>query len=1150
MTMRSLLWLFLFALLLVPSRAQAFHAPPWDTGHQSFRPDSGDNGTDPGDDDCNNSGSPFEVATGNFFQSLTDLSIPAKGADLEIVRTYNSRDMHSGLFGHGWSFVYDQRLIEVTDGLLTYAICRSGDGKRERFTRAADGSYLAPADVFASLTRTQDGGFVLTDRTGGVRRFDPEGRLTSVADRDGNALSLTYDATGFLVSLHDGAGQSLQFVKGADGKVASVTDSLGRSVGYEYDATGNLVRFTNPVQQDTEYLYDAAHNLTRVTDPLGNVIHQVTYDASDRVSSYTDHDGLWTITYQTNQTLKRNALNQTWTLAYNSNGNITSARDPLAGDERFTYDAQFNVIAHQDRNGNVTQYTYDAAGNVLTMTDALGNVTRFTYEPAFNQVQSVTDPLGHTTEFQYDGNGHLIALTDAAGNRTTMAYDASGQLQQTTDPLGNTTRLSYNAQGQLTDTIDALGNTTRSSFDAAGRLITQTDAEGRTTRFAYDEANRLLSTTDALNQITRFNYDASGNLTSVIDASGHTTTYEYDALNRLLRKTDPALRVERYTYDAMGRLSQLMTRANQTITFTYDAAGRRTRRQSSDNTFVYTYDRHGNVTQVTDNDSTLIYQYDALNRIARANTGATVAQPATSIDYSYDADSNLVAMTSAISGGTTSYTYDALHRVIRLTEPTGPATVFAYDANSRRTRVELPNGVVTQSAFDAVNRLGQLVHGQGGSELLRFDYTYDRVGNRVSLQDAAGGHAYVYDALDRLTQATHPTAPLAEQYAYDAVGNRVSSHLSALNVYDAADQLVEDDRFQYLYDANGNQTRRTAKAGGATIQFAYDSSNALLQRTATGENTTYRYDGLGRRIEKNVNGVVTRYIYDGGDIIAALNGSNQLVSSFTHGPGIDDPIALRRSTGPSFYHQDGLGSIAGVSDGAGALTGAFTYDAFGRVLGNTIPTIGNPYSFAGRELDGESSLFFNRARYYDPDLGRFMSQDPVPFVEGGDINAYAYSRNNPVNMVDPTGELAWFIAPIIGGLVGGGIDLAFQLIQNGGNLKCVDWGDVALSAGIGAGLSMLGPSGPIFGRAGAKAAQLGYKGGILNTGNTRIGWSWHQGRNWFGVHGGKPYTPGHWHRTPIPGPAGHGVVEFGLGGGAAGGAAGAAMGGGPECQCK
>jgi hypothetical protein len=97
---------------------------------------------------------------------------------------------------------------------------------------------------------------------------------------------------------------------------------------------------------------------------------------------------------------------------------------------------------------------------------------------------------------------------------------------------------------------------------------------------------------------------------------------------------------------------------------------------------------------------------------------------------------------------------------------------------------------------------------------------------------------------------------------------------------------------------------------------------------------------------------------------------------------------------------------------------------------------------------------------------------------------------------------------------------------------------------------MMGPSGPVFGRAGAKAASMGYKGGIFNRGNFRVGWSWHRGRNWFGAHGGKPFTPGHWHRTPIPGPKGHGVLGFGLGGGAAGGAVGAAVGSGPDCKCK
>jgi RHS repeat-associated protein len=1149
MTRRSLQLIVLAGVsLLWPARAAAFHAPPWDTGHQSFRPDPGD-GTDPGDNDCNNSGSPFEIATGNFIHSVTDLSIRSLGPALDVTRTYNSRDMRSGPFGHGWSFVYDQRLIEVTDGLVTHAICRGGDGKRERFTRAADGSYAAPEDVFALLTRGADG-FTLTEKTGSFRRFDTDGRLTAVSDRNGNAVNLSYDATGFMLAMRDAGGRSLQLSKGANGKVSSISDSFGRSVRYEYDSAGNLVRFVNPLEQSTEYAYDATHNLIRVVDPRGNLVQRATYNAADRVTSYTEGQRLWTITYQADRTVKRDSSNQAWTFFFNPNGNVTRVLDPVGGDERFTYDSQFNVVAHQDPNGNVTQYTYDPAGNVTSMTDPLGNITRMTYESGFNQVESVTDPLGHTTRFRYDDNGNLRELVDAAGNTTTMAYDARGQLTRITDPLGNAVGIEFDAQGILNATTDALGSVTRSTFDEAGRLTAQTNAEGRTTRYEYDAVNRLLSITDALGQLTRFGYDAAGNLISVLDANDHTTTYEYDEFNRLVRKVDPAGRAEAYAYDSQNRLIRLTTAANQVITLGYDGAGRRTLRQTADDTVRYTYDRRGNLTQVSDSDSNLSYQYDTLNRIAQARTTATVSQPATTITYSYDADSNLISMTSSF-GGATAYAYDPLHRLIRVTEPGGALTSYTYDQSSRRTRVDMPNGVVSQSEFDAANRLRRLVHTQGAQEPLQFEYSYDRVGNRVGLHDLSGAHTYSYDALDRLSQAAQPVEPFAERYAYDAVGNRLSSHLSPVYRYDEADRLLEDERFLYSYDANGNQIERRAKAAGPTIQFAYDTFNAVVRRTGTaGESTTYRYDGLGRRIEKNVNGAITRYLYDGGDIVAELNGTNQVVATFAHGPGIDDPIVRRQSTAAHFYLQDGLGSIAAVADATGAIGGAFTYDSFGRVVRSTVPTASGPYSYTGRELDGESGLLFYRARYYDPEIGRFLSRDPVPFVEGGDINAYAYVRNNPVNVVDPTGELAWFVAPIIGGLIGGGIDLAWQLIQNGGNLGCVDWGDVALSAGLGAGFSMLGPSGPIFGRAGSKAAQLGYKGGILNTGNTRIGWSWHQGRNWFGVHGGKPYTPGHWHATPIPGPSGPGVVGFGVGGGVAGGAAGAGIGGGAECQCQ
>ena len=166
--------------------------------------------------------------------------------------------------------------------------------------------------------------------------------------------------------------------------------------------------------------------------------------------------------------------------------------------------------------------------------------------------------------------------------------------------------------------------------------------------------------------------------------------------------------------------------------------------------------------------------------------------------------------------------------------------------------------------------------------------------------------------------------------------------------------------------------------------------------------TTYKYDGLGRRIEKNVNGSITRYVYDGKNIALEYDGTNTFVARYSHGQQTDQPLAVQRAGIGFFYYQsDHQGSIINLSDSSGGTANSYQYDSYGRVL-SVAETVSQPYAYTARELDGESGLYYYRARYYDPQSGRFLSEDPIGF-EAGDQNLYRYVFNNPINLADPSG---------------------------------------------------------------------------------------------------------------------------------------------------
>ncbi len=254
-------------------------------------------------------------------------------------------------------------------------------------------------------------------------------------------------------------------------------------------------------------------------------------------------------------------------------------------------------------------------------------------------------------------------------------------------------------------------------------------------------------------------------------------------------------------------------------------------------------------------------------------------------------------------------------------------------------------------------------------------------------------------------------------------------------------------------------TSKVKKAGGETTTYNYNSEDQLIGIVTPTQTISYKYDALGRRIEKNVSGTITRYIYDGEDIIQEYDGNNALLTTYTHGPGIDEPILVEKNGQKYYYIQDGLGSITALVDQNGNIAQTYRYDSFGNII-NSSGTITQPFTYTGREYDSETGLYYYRARYMDPKAGGFLQEDPI-----WDTNAYAYCYNNPLNLVDPNGDIPLvFVIIGTGGLISGGVD-AYSSYLAGGNYHDVAFafgrgfisGVVGTTVGIGVGLATLNP---------------------------------------------------------------------------------------------
>jgi len=284
-------------------------------------------------------------------------------------------------------------------------------------------------------------------------------------------------------------------------------------------------------------------------------------------------------------------------------------------------------------------------------------------------------------------------------------------------------------------------------------------------------------------------------------------------------------------------------------------------------------------------------------------------------------------------------------------------------------------------------------------------YTYDPAGNVTSNTSFLNGttSAYSYDNDYQVTQVMQNGA-VSENYTYDAVGNRLTDKDSGYT-YNLSNQLLSKTGTAFTYDNNGNMLTKTGANG--TTQYSWDFENRLVQVVApnadgTSSTISFQYDPFGRRIQKVGPNGTLNYIYDGANVRAQLDGNGFVITDYITGLGVDELLEAIPPGDNFYYETDRLGSVTSVSDAfvPATVLDTDTYTSFGATTDQNL-SAGNPFRYTGREQDDETGLYYYRARYYDPTVGRFLSEDPVQF--NGGVNFYAYVLNNPTRLVDPSG---------------------------------------------------------------------------------------------------------------------------------------------------
>ena len=888
----------------------------------------------------------------------------------------------------------------------------------------------------------------------------------TVTDAMNNTNTIAINDLGNPVKIVDASGNYTTMGWDSNMNLRNFTDARGYTTSYEYDSYGNLIKQIDPeyntqyyewdtIDSNTQYIslqteienargyttsyeYDSYGNLINITDATGNN-SLMEYDSHGRLTKETDfRDGETTYSYDTHGNMEsvKDATDNSTLYDYDTVGRLIKITDANKHSSEMYYDDNDRLIKVKDSLGNEEEYEYNAAGTLLKTIDA--NKHEISSDSnVLGEVSEVEDPLGNKASFEYDKNGNLIMYTDADGANTRKAYDKLGRVISVNDTLGNSTNYTYDQNGnlltltdrsrgatsyeydslnRLTSITDPMGNKTSYSYDAVGNLVSVENANYKSTNYTYDSLDRFVSITDAMNGKSSFSYDANGNLLSHTNANGNSTLYEYDELNRRI-KSISALGYETiYRYDPVGNIISKTDANYDTINYEYDELNRLTGILYPDGTAVTKeYDAVGNLVKLTGQDFIADLSYDELNRLSEVEK--QYGSISKTISYGYDKNGNILNM--SVNGEyyklTTEYSYDKLNRITAINDSNNELTNYSYDAGGRKIAMERPNGVTTSYSYDAANNLASLVNSKSSGDVISsYSYTYDNVGNVLSItEDTGDATQYVYDALNRLKRTNYFDGNFSE-YAYDFVGNRLSKVTdtsTTIYTYDAENRMQTSDGMIYTYDNNGNLV---GKSDGTV--YEYDYENRLTGVTLPDTNqVSYTYSPHGDRLSKSTSSGTTYYVYDHEDLIMEVAGNGVEQARYAHGPGIDDPVSMNRGGTSSYYLANSLGSITALTDASENTVATYKYDDFGFILEDTGSSL-NPYKFTAREHDEDIGLYYYRARYYDSEIGRFISKDPFEGFMSNiqSLNRYCYVQNNPINYVDPSGNVVWWIPGAVG----------------------------------------------------------------------------------------------------------------------------------------
>jgi RHS repeat-associated protein len=961
----------------------------------------------------------------------------------------------------GWSFGGIQRLYPQTDGS---ALAVDGDGSAVYFSASAGQTpFTSPLGEFSRLWYNgttwwryyPDSTYVF---------FDNTGRMVQVRDRFGNSSRVAYDATGRVVKITDPVGLGDTLTYGSNG-LATVTDPGGRATTTTVDASRRLTTIQDPDNGTTQYGYDAQLRLSTITDRrqattrLGYDAQSGLLDSAiaPSVTFFDNTAGppVGLLAAWQKVAVPYGPTSPTAFTPVSPDSVTATVTEPGGGVTRFSVSKWGTPVRVTDASGRVTSLTLDSNGLPIKAVYATGRVDSTAYNasglPVFKKAGSDSAIYIHYSGWalpdsiwgkgrhrvrNFIGPNGRVDSTMVGTSISRFTYDSAGRVRSSTDPQGNliVSRLYASTLGNVSRDSLSNGQVRAYLYDQFGRdtAVQITSAPVRRTHF--DLLNRPTQLYDGVHGTpTTLAYDAVLD-TMVTDVQGQVYRWTYNALGWRTQRTDPAGHAEVYGYSRDGDLMRRTNRRGQTISYTYDALHRVTSDSGTNKAAEHwTYASNGLLMTST---SVVATETAYLNVVGRPDSMSTALAGQTFWRrYHYTVAGLLDSM--AVSGGgipfrARSFAYDTVTwalKSIRLGPAGTPATTITRNATMMDTSRTLPGGDAVSRQYDPSRQVGSISSDAGYGSTVNRQAQYDALNRRVFqlLGDGRTGNKYVYDSLGRLvadsvmqappgnTCPGHPiigpngsncvasmqwTALSGTTYSYDPLGNRLDNG----GAYGTGDRITGFAGCSYGTDADGDVVSRIC--GTQTVTFNWTADARLDTAIVGGTTVGFWYDAAGRLVRKDVNGAPQGYfLWDGANLLAELSGSaTSEVAEYSY-YSVDRLHAIVVGGRAYYAHTDVLGNVVALTDSTKLPQRSYKYDAWGALIGGTdnLP-FGNadrPRWKAALWLGPELDLYYLRSRWYEPQTGRFLSEDPAGL--GGGTNPYLFAGDDPINGSDPYG---------------------------------------------------------------------------------------------------------------------------------------------------